>query len=139
MLLDGFADGTMIEVEPASDDYGGEGRDEGRRRRRPTSANPPRHGRLRFLQTSQANDRLSTLRNSSRAATASGFAAAFSVRDASGTTKVQGTAWIPEAPHHDHGEQHRRGARVDHHGPRKLLVHRRQHVRTLTRMGGPGR
>lgn len=97
VLLEGFADGTMIEVEPASDDYeakvGTKG-DVGVAR----IYNPLATVKIRFLQTSSANDQLSTLRNSSRAATAIGFASAFSVRDASGTTKVQGTAWIMKRP-----------------------------------------
>jgi hypothetical protein len=97
VLLEGFADGTMIEVEPASDDYeskvGTKG-DVGVAR----IYNPLSTVKIRFLQTSTANDQLSTLRNSSRAAAASGFASAFSMRDASGTTKVQGTAWIQKRP-----------------------------------------
>lgn len=97
VLLEGFAEGSMIEVEPASDDYAevvGTKGDVGVAR----IYNPLANVKIRFLQTSSANDQLSTLRNSSRAATASGFAAAFSVRDASGTSKVQGTAWIKKRP-----------------------------------------
>ena len=97
LLLEGFAEGSMVEIEPASDDYeakvGTKG-DVGVAR----IYNPLATVKVRLLQTSTSNDQLSTLRRSSRAATATGFAAALSVRDASGTSIVQGTAWIMKRP-----------------------------------------
>lgn len=97
VLLEGFAEGSMIEVEPSAEDYAtvvGTKGNVGVARIYNSLATV----KLRFLQTSNANDQLSTLRNSSRAATATGFASAFSMRDASGTTKIQGTAFIQKRP-----------------------------------------
>lgn len=96
-LIQGFAEGSMIEVEFASDDYetkvGTKG-DVGVAR----IYNPVATVKLRLMQTSASNDDLSDLRADSRAASATGFASAFSLRDASGTTVIRGTAFIQKRP-----------------------------------------
>ncbi len=96
-LISGFADGDFISVEFDSDDYekkvGSQG-DVAITR----IHNPLATVTLRLLQHAPSNDDLSALRDSGMAATASGFASAFSLRDNSGTTILQGTAFVMKRP-----------------------------------------
>lgn len=96
-ILEGFAEGTMIDIEWPKDDYemkvGTKG-DVGVAR----IIDPTATVTIRLLQTSPSNDALSSLRTSSLAAGASGFAADFSMRDRSGTSIVQGKAFVMKRP-----------------------------------------
>lgn len=96
-IIEGYADGTMIDVEFPSDDYemkvGTKG-DVGVAQ----ILNPTAMVTIRLLQTSPSNDALSTLRRSSMSASATGFASDLSIRDRSGNTIVQGKAFIMKRP-----------------------------------------
>lgn len=96
-VLDGFADGTMIEISPEQDDYEVKSGTKG------AVGVVRKHSRirmvkLRFLKTSASNTRLSTLRTSGRRAGAKGFAAQFDFRDGSGDSKLSGKAFVKTAP-----------------------------------------
>jgi hypothetical protein len=96
-VIEGFADGTMVDVEFPSDDYerkvGTKG-DVGIAR----IYDPTATVTIRLLQTSPTNDALSALRDAGMSATSAGFASALSIRDTSGTTILQGKAWIQKRP-----------------------------------------
>lgn len=96
-LMSGFTEGDFITVEFAADDYeekvGAQG-DVALTR----IHNPLATVTMRLQQQSPTNDDLSALRDSGMEATAAGFASSFSLRDSSGTSIVQGTAWVRKRP-----------------------------------------
>lgn len=96
-LIQGFADGEFITIEKDSNDYedvvgtmGDVGVSKVLDERRTVT--------IKLLQTSSSNDDLSTLRAAGRTSKNGSFAGAFSMRDASGTSILQGTAWIMKEP-----------------------------------------
>lgn len=96
-MIDGWADGEFITVAFDSNDYEdvvGTGGDVGVAKvvdNRVTVT-------VKLLQTSAANDRLSAMRQAGRESSNGSFAGAFSLRDSSGTSILQGTGWIQKPP-----------------------------------------
>ena len=97
VMIDGWADGEFISVTFDSNDYEdvvGTGGDVGVAKvidNRVTVT-------LKLLQTSAANDRLSAMRQAGRESSNGDFAGAFSMRDSSGTSILQGVGWIQKMP-----------------------------------------
>lgn len=96
-MISGFTNGDFISIEFASDDYekkvGAQG-DVALTRIHDNTATVT----IRLQQHAASNDDLSALRDSGMEATAASFASSFSMRDNSGTSIVQGTAWVQKRP-----------------------------------------
>lgn len=96
-IISGFAEGSMIEYEPAAELFNtvvGTKGDVAISRIYNTLGTL----KVKLLQTSSSNDDLSALVLSASTATASGISAAASLADMSGTTRVSGKAWIQRRP-----------------------------------------
>jgi hypothetical protein len=97
LVITGFADGTMVEVAQAADDYetkvGTKGAVGVTR-----IHNPMREVKLRLLKTSPSNDQLNALRLAGRRLGSRGFASIFSLRDGSGSAKLTGPAYVKRPP-----------------------------------------
>lgn len=96
-VIGGFAAGSMIEFEPAAELFNevvGTKGDVSIAR----IYNPLGTLKVKLLQTSASNDDLSALVLASSTASASTVAAALTLSDMSGTTRISGTAWVKKRP-----------------------------------------
>lgn len=95
--IDGFAPGSIIEYERVAErtnEVVGTQGDVGVA----VIKNPLVSVKFKLLQTSASNDTLSALANAQDNATAATIAAALSIADMSGTTRLSGKAWIKKDP-----------------------------------------
>lgn len=96
-VISGFMSGSMIEVEPAAELFNnvvGTQGDVGIA----TVYNDLVTIKCKLMQTSSSNDDLNAIVVASRTSTASSVAAACSLADMSGTTRVAGKAWVQKRP-----------------------------------------
>lgn len=103
--MQGFADGTFLEIAYVSDQFGEVAGTDGEVSRSKTN-----DGRaevtIRLMQTSRTNDALSALVNSDLAADGGAGIGAFLVTDLSGTTLLSSeNAWIKKIPDQQFGRE----------------------------------